>query len=72
MLIPESAVTSSTLSPPTRTSRRNQGKAKPRPPEMDMQLLETLCKEGDCNVDEVGAPFTHNPIMHCFQIVLIA
>lgn len=42
-----------TLSPPTRTSRRNQGKAKPRPPEMDMQLLETLCKEGDCNVDEV-------------------
>ncbi|XP_065142993.1 retinoblastoma-associated protein [Paramisgurnus dabryanus] len=49
----KSAVTSATLSPPTRTSRRNQGKAKPRPPEMDMQLLETLCKEGDCNVDEV-------------------
>uniref|UniRef100_A0A9J7ZU33 Retinoblastoma-associated protein n=1 Tax=Cyprinus carpio carpio TaxID=630221 RepID=A0A9J7ZU33_CYPCA len=46
-------VSSSTLSPPTRTSRRNQGKAKPRPPEMDVQLLETLCKESDCSVDEV-------------------
>uniref|UniRef100_A0A671RPM7 Retinoblastoma-associated protein n=1 Tax=Sinocyclocheilus anshuiensis TaxID=1608454 RepID=A0A671RPM7_9TELE len=44
---------SSTLSPPTRTSRRNQGKAKTRPPEMDVQLLETLCKESDCSVDEV-------------------
>uniref|UniRef100_A0A672LUS3 Retinoblastoma-associated protein-like n=1 Tax=Sinocyclocheilus grahami TaxID=75366 RepID=A0A672LUS3_SINGR len=50
----KSAVSSSTLSPPTRTSRRNQGKAKPRPPEMDVQLLETLCKESDCGVDEVG------------------
>uniref|UniRef100_A0A8C1S3J9 Retinoblastoma 1 n=1 Tax=Cyprinus carpio TaxID=7962 RepID=A0A8C1S3J9_CYPCA len=50
----KSAVSSSTLSPPTRTSRRNQGKAKPRPPEMDVQLLETLCKESDCSVDEVG------------------
>uniref|UniRef100_A0A8C1K3R0 Retinoblastoma-associated protein n=1 Tax=Cyprinus carpio TaxID=7962 RepID=A0A8C1K3R0_CYPCA len=49
----KSAVSSSTLSPPTRTSRRNQGKAKPRPPEMDVQLLETLCKESDCSVDEV-------------------
>lgn len=49
----KSVVSSSTLSPPTRTSRRNQGKSKPRPAEMDMQLLETLCKEGDCSVDEV-------------------
>ncbi|XP_016088755.1 retinoblastoma-associated protein-like [Sinocyclocheilus grahami] len=49
----KSAVSSSTLSPPTRTSRRNQGKAKPRPPEMDVQLLETLCKESDCGVDEI-------------------
>ncbi|XP_016381687.1 retinoblastoma-associated protein-like [Sinocyclocheilus rhinocerous] len=49
----KSAVSSSTLSPPTRTSRRNQGKAKPRPPEMDVQLLVTLCKESDCSVDEV-------------------
>ncbi|KAM3868853.1 retinoblastoma-associated protein [Diretmus argenteus] len=42
-------------SPPTRTSRRNQSKAKPRPPEpeLDMQLLETLCKENECNLDEV-------------------
>uniref|UniRef100_A0A668AWB4 Retinoblastoma 1 n=1 Tax=Myripristis murdjan TaxID=586833 RepID=A0A668AWB4_9TELE len=42
-------------SPPTRTSRRNQSKAKPRPPEpeVDMQLLETLCKENDCNAEEV-------------------
>uniref|UniRef100_A0A8C2INQ3 Retinoblastoma 1 n=1 Tax=Cyprinus carpio TaxID=7962 RepID=A0A8C2INQ3_CYPCA len=49
----KSAVSSSTLSPPTRTSRRNQGKAKTRPPEMDVQLLETLCKESDCSVDEL-------------------
>ncbi|RXN27041.1 retinoblastoma-associated -like protein [Labeo rohita] len=49
----KSAVNSSTLSPPTRSSRRNQGKANPRPPEMDVQLLETLCKESDCSVDEV-------------------
>ncbi|XP_062309295.1 retinoblastoma-associated protein [Osmerus eperlanus] len=40
-------------SPPTRASRRNQNKAKPRPPEVDVQLLETLCKENDCSVEEV-------------------
>nr|XP_046267809.1 retinoblastoma-associated protein [Scatophagus argus]XP_046267810.1 retinoblastoma-associated protein [Scatophagus argus] len=42
-------------SPPTRTSRRNQSKAKSRPPEpeVDLQLLKTLCKENDCNVEEV-------------------
>uniref|UniRef100_A0A7N6AXP7 Retinoblastoma 1 n=1 Tax=Anabas testudineus TaxID=64144 RepID=A0A7N6AXP7_ANATE len=43
-------------SPPTRTSRRNQSRAKPRPPEpeVDVQLLETLCKENDCNTEEVN------------------
>ncbi|CAG5875392.1 unnamed protein product [Menidia menidia] len=42
-------------SPPTRTSRRNQSKAKSKPaePEVDVQLLETLCKENECNADEV-------------------
>ncbi|XP_036380704.1 retinoblastoma-associated protein [Megalops cyprinoides] len=40
-------------SPPTRTSRRNHSKAKPRPPEVDLRLLETLCKENDCSIDEV-------------------
>ncbi|XP_008293447.1 retinoblastoma-associated protein [Stegastes partitus] len=42
-------------SPPTRTSRRNQSKAKSRPPEpeVDVQLLETLCKENECNIEEV-------------------
>ncbi|XP_028277176.1 retinoblastoma-associated protein [Parambassis ranga] len=42
-------------SPPTRTSRRNQSKARSRPPEpeVDVQLLETLCKENDCNAEEV-------------------
>ncbi|XP_027129292.1 retinoblastoma-associated protein [Larimichthys crocea] len=42
-------------SPPTRTSRRNQSKAKSRPPEpeVDLQLLETLCKENECNAEEV-------------------
>ncbi|KAJ3589804.1 hypothetical protein NHX12_010645 [Muraenolepis orangiensis] len=42
-------------SPPTRTSRRNQSKAKARPPEpeLDVQLLDTLCKENNCNPEEV-------------------
>uniref|UniRef100_A0A8C4IX45 Retinoblastoma-associated protein n=1 Tax=Dicentrarchus labrax TaxID=13489 RepID=A0A8C4IX45_DICLA len=42
-------------SPPTRTSRRNQSKAKSRPvePEVDLQLLKTLCKENECNAEEV-------------------
>ncbi|KAF7656027.1 hypothetical protein LDENG_00047180 [Lucifuga dentata] len=42
-------------SPPIRTSRRNQSKVKPRPaePEVDVQLLETLCKENECNAEEV-------------------
>ncbi|XP_018547834.1 retinoblastoma-associated protein [Lates calcarifer] len=42
-------------SPPTRASRRNQSKAKSRPPEpeVDVQLLETLCKENECNAEEV-------------------
>uniref|UniRef100_A0A4W5N7Z5 Retinoblastoma-associated protein n=1 Tax=Hucho hucho TaxID=62062 RepID=A0A4W5N7Z5_9TELE len=46
-------------SPPTRTSRRNQSKAKPRqaPPEVDVQLLETLCKENDCSVEEVKSVY---------------
>ncbi|KAM9846676.1 retinoblastoma-associated protein [Aulostomus maculatus] len=50
----QSAV-SKVQSPATRTSRRNQSAAKSRPPEpeMDVQLLETLCKENDCNIDEV-------------------
>ncbi|KAJ8405875.1 hypothetical protein AAFF_G00313120 [Aldrovandia affinis] len=41
-------------SPLTRTSRRNHGKAKPRPPEVDLRLLETLCKENECSVDEAS------------------
>ncbi|XP_074528794.1 retinoblastoma-associated protein [Halichoeres trimaculatus] len=42
-------------SPQTRTSRRNQSKAKSRPAEseMDLQLLKTLCNENDCNTEEV-------------------
>uniref|UniRef100_M4A7D6 Retinoblastoma-associated protein n=1 Tax=Xiphophorus maculatus TaxID=8083 RepID=M4A7D6_XIPMA len=46
---------SKVLSPPTRTSRRNQSKAKSRPsePEVDAQLLETLCKDNECNFEEV-------------------
>lgn len=46
---------STVQSPPTRTSRRNQSKAKPRPPEpeLDVQLLETLSKENGCNAEEV-------------------
>lgn len=45
-------------SPLTRTSRRNQSKAKSRPaePEVDLQLLKTLCNENDCNTEEVRAP----------------
>lgn len=50
----QSAV-SKVQSPPTRTSRRSQSKAKSRPPEpeVDVQLLETLCKDNECNVEEV-------------------
>ncbi|CAJ1064163.1 retinoblastoma-associated protein [Xyrichtys novacula] len=42
-------------SPLTRTSRRNQSKAKSRPaePEVDLQLLKTLCNENECNTEEV-------------------
>ncbi|KAI9527406.1 hypothetical protein NQZ68_030858 [Dissostichus eleginoides] len=42
-------------SPPTRTSRRNQSKVKTRPPEpeVDLQLLKTLCEENECNAEEV-------------------
>lgn len=42
-------------SPPTRTSRRNQSKAKSRPsePKVDLQLLKTLCDENECNAEEV-------------------
>uniref|UniRef100_A0A4W4E9V4 Retinoblastoma 1 n=1 Tax=Electrophorus electricus TaxID=8005 RepID=A0A4W4E9V4_ELEEL len=47
----KSAISVSTQGLPTRTSRRN--KAKLQLPEVDMQLLETLCKESDCSVDEV-------------------
>ncbi|XP_031428231.1 retinoblastoma-associated protein isoform X2 [Clupea harengus] len=38
---------------PTRSSRRNQGKAKPRPPEVNEPLLEVVCKENECSLDEV-------------------
>uniref|UniRef100_A0A669CBR7 Retinoblastoma 1 n=1 Tax=Oreochromis niloticus TaxID=8128 RepID=A0A669CBR7_ORENI len=43
-------------SPPTRTSRRNQSKTKSRAvePEVDVQLLETLCKENECSAEEVN------------------
>lgn len=54
IFLPENAI-SKVQSPPTRTSRRNQSKARSRPPEpeVDVQLLETLCKENDCNAEEV-------------------
>ena len=54
VVLSESAI-SKVQSPPTRTSRRNQSKVKSRPPEpeMDVQLLETLCNENECNVEEV-------------------
>lgn len=54
VFVSESSI-SKVQSPPTRTSRRNQSKAKSRPPEpeMDVQLLETLCKENECNTEEV-------------------
>uniref|UniRef100_A0A6Q2Y5X4 Retinoblastoma 1 n=1 Tax=Esox lucius TaxID=8010 RepID=A0A6Q2Y5X4_ESOLU len=54
-------------SPPTRTSRRNQSKAKPcqPPPEVDVQLLETLCKENDCSLEEVHPTFLHSYFYFC-------
>lgn len=55
----ESAV-SKVQSPPARAARRSQSKAKSRPlePEVDLQLLKTLCQENDCNSEEVGGPST--------------
>uniref|UniRef100_A0A671W0I1 Retinoblastoma 1 n=1 Tax=Sparus aurata TaxID=8175 RepID=A0A671W0I1_SPAAU len=52
----------STSIPPTRTSRRNQSKAKSRPmvPEVDLQLLKTLCTEnelGHCNVNDINQQY---------------
>ncbi|XP_061659077.1 retinoblastoma-associated protein [Syngnathoides biaculeatus] len=43
-------------SPVTRTSRRNQKNAKARlaEPEADAALLEALCKENDCDINEVN------------------
>ena len=57
VFLSESAI-SKVQSPPTRTSRRNQSKAKSRPmvPEVDLQLLKTLCTENECNAEEVRAP----------------
>ncbi|CAL1573675.1 unnamed protein product [Knipowitschia caucasica] len=42
-------------SPPTRTSRRSQSKAKSRLPEseLNVQLLENLSKDNDCSAEEV-------------------
>ncbi|KAK1168118.1 retinoblastoma-associated protein isoform X1 [Acipenser oxyrinchus oxyrinchus] len=40
----------------TRTSRRNQGRnarPAPKPAETDLRVMEALCKENECNVDEV-------------------
>ncbi|MGH0175235.1 UNVERIFIED_CONTAM: hypothetical protein FKN15_069887 [Acipenser sinensis] len=39
----------------TRTSRRNQGRnarPAPKPAETDLRVMEALCKENECNVDE--------------------
>uniref|UniRef100_A0A671VZT9 Retinoblastoma 1 n=1 Tax=Sparus aurata TaxID=8175 RepID=A0A671VZT9_SPAAU len=56
-------------SPPTRTSRRNQSKAKSRPmvPEVDLQLLKTLCTENECNAEEVRAPLFVNDINQQYE-----
>jgi len=52
--------------PPTRTSRRSQSKAKSKPlePEVDLQLLKTLCNENECNVEEVWAPPSSHTYTH--------
>uniref|UniRef100_A0A8C7ZTF8 Retinoblastoma 1 n=1 Tax=Oryzias sinensis TaxID=183150 RepID=A0A8C7ZTF8_9TELE len=49
------SVVSKAQSPLTRTSRRNQSKAKSRvvESEVNVELLETLCKDNDCNAEEV-------------------
>ncbi|XP_061103855.1 retinoblastoma-associated protein isoform X1 [Conger conger] len=39
--------------PMTRTSRRNHSKAKPCSPEVNLHLLQTLCEENECSMDEV-------------------
>uniref|UniRef100_A0A3P9K0P1 RB transcriptional corepressor 1 n=1 Tax=Oryzias latipes TaxID=8090 RepID=A0A3P9K0P1_ORYLA len=49
------SVVSKAQSPLTRTSRRNQSKAKSRvvESEVNVELLETLCKDNECNAEEV-------------------
>uniref|UniRef100_A0A674BHY4 Retinoblastoma-associated protein n=1 Tax=Salmo trutta TaxID=8032 RepID=A0A674BHY4_SALTR len=66
------SVISTAQSPPTRTSRRNQSKAKPRqaPPEVDVQLLESLCKENDCSVEEVHTTFRSQSPSPCLDLLL--
>lgn len=52
---PSESVVSKAQSPLTRTSRRNQSKAKSRvvESEVNVELLETLCKDNECNAEEV-------------------
>ncbi|RVE63674.1 hypothetical protein OJAV_G00138810 [Oryzias javanicus] len=49
------SVVSKAQSPLTRTSRRNQSKTKSRvvESEVNVELLETLCKDNECNAEEV-------------------
>uniref|UniRef100_A0A3B3BA49 Retinoblastoma 1 n=1 Tax=Oryzias melastigma TaxID=30732 RepID=A0A3B3BA49_ORYME len=49
------SVVSKAQSPLTRTSRRNQSKTKSRvvESEVNVELLETLCKDNECNSEEV-------------------
>ncbi|XP_035287972.1 retinoblastoma-associated protein isoform X2 [Anguilla anguilla] len=53
LLQPYKTATNRLVQPMTRTSRRNHSKGKPRSPEVNLHLLETLCKENECSVDEV-------------------
>ena len=64
----ESAI-SKVQSPPARTARRSQSRAKSRPPEpeVDLQLLKTLCQENDCNSEEVEGL---HPVFNSYAIVL--
>lgn len=67
LYLSESAI-SKVQSTPARTARRSQSKAKSRPPEpeVDLQLLKTLCQENDCNSEEVWAP---HPVFYRYTIV---
>jgi len=58
-IFPESAVTAVTVNGSARTPRRGQNRNTciSKPIDTDTKVIEVLCKEHDCNLDEVMPVF---------------